>query len=432
VDDEQYVLDDYQSDEEKGSTSSKETGGPFDGLSTETLALLGKLGSTAAKAPEEDELDDELKIFYCSRTHSQIMQFVTELRRVDLPSTIGEEHVGGDAGKMNVPTETLKHLSLGSRKNLCINPKVSTLGSVASINERCLELQQPKTSPEHKCPFIPRKENQTLVNDFRDHAIAKIRDIEDLGKLGKTLGICPYYASRLAVKPSEIVTLPYQLLLQKSAREALNISLKDHIIIIDEAHNLMDAIANVNSITLSLTHLQSSLAKLIAYAQKFKNRLKGKNRAYVAQLIRLVSSVIEGLQNSSSATTQKDGTIAMETLMAGKGVDQINPHKLSRFLHESKLARKVEGYTSHQGSELKNGSARALGGTPVLLHVQNFLLTLMNPSDEGRMFFNKQGNEVCLRYTLLDPTNHFRDLVEDARSVILAGGTMSPVKPLHP
>lgn len=98
----------------------------------------------------------------------------------------------------------VKHLPLGSRKNLCINPKVSKLGSATAINERCLELQQPETPKDHKCPFVLNKENEALVNDFRDHTLAKVRDIEDLGSLGKKLGICPYYSSRATIKPSEV------------------------------------------------------------------------------------------------------------------------------------------------------------------------------------------------------------------------------------
>ena len=72
-----------------------------------------------------------------------------------------------------------------------------------------MELQQPDTSKDDKCPFIPNKENETLVNDLRDHTLAKIRDIEDLGKLGKKIGICPYYASRAIIKPSEVRSIRY-------------------------------------------------------------------------------------------------------------------------------------------------------------------------------------------------------------------------------
>ena len=154
---------------------------------------------------------DHVKIFFCSRTHSQLAQFVQELRRVDLPEVSWA--VEKDTSKEVGPEDkvVVKHLPLGSRKNLCINPKVSRLGSAPAINERCLELQQPDTSKDHKCPFIPNKENETLVNDFRDHTLARIRDIEDLGKLGKKIGICPYYASRATIRPSEVRPIKHPL-----------------------------------------------------------------------------------------------------------------------------------------------------------------------------------------------------------------------------
>lgn len=191
----------------------------------------------------------------------------------------------------NPQIEDLKHVTLGSRKNLCINPSVNKLGSLTAINEACLELQQPSTAKEHKCRFLPNKDNQPLINDFRDHTLATIRDIEDMGALGKALGICPYYASRSAAKPAEIVTLPYPLLLQKSAREALKLSLSGHVVIIDEAHNLMDAIAGIQGVEVTLMQLKRARAQLGVYLQKFRNRLKGKNRVYVAQVVRLIDSL---------------------------------------------------------------------------------------------------------------------------------------------
>ncbi len=147
---------------------------------------------------------DEVKIFYCSRTHSQLTQFAHEIRRVSLPPLSWAHTAEGPSIKEPDDQVVVKHLPLGARKNLCINAGVAKLGSATVINERCLDLQQPNTPKDQKCPFIPNKENETLVNEFRDHTLARIRDIEDLGMLGKKIGICPYYAARSTIKPSEV------------------------------------------------------------------------------------------------------------------------------------------------------------------------------------------------------------------------------------
>ena len=150
-----------------------------------------------------DDYEDELKVFFCSRTHSQLSQFVGELRRVRMPPLVPFEDETGNS-KDDEVTEHIKHLSLGSRKNLCVNDEVSKLGSVTTINERCLELQKPSNPKDVKCKYLPSKEKEALLNEFRDHALAKIRDIEDMGQLGKRIGVCPYYASRGAILPSEV------------------------------------------------------------------------------------------------------------------------------------------------------------------------------------------------------------------------------------
>lgn len=172
---------------------------------TQPLILYRRLGLIFKPQEKEDLLPiDDVKIYFCSRTHSQLAQFVQELRRIDLPELSWVAEKNDSKERKPEDKVVVKHISLGSRKNLCINPKVSRLGSAISINERCLELQQPDTSKDQRCPFIPNKENETLVNDFRDHTLARIRDIEDLGSLGKKIGICPYYASRATIRPSEV------------------------------------------------------------------------------------------------------------------------------------------------------------------------------------------------------------------------------------
>ncbi|KAL8909198.1 MAG: hypothetical protein Q9207_000372 [Kuettlingeria erythrocarpa] len=423
-----FLPEDYNSDDE-----TEEPAAPVDrrgAISVATTELMQRLGEPTRLTKEDADTEppDELKVFFCSRTHSQLSQFVSELRKVQLPSAPWVELETGTSSMGGQRQQAVKHLPLSSRKNLCINTRVATAGSTTAINERCLELQKSSISHEKKCTFLPKRENQALVNDFRDHTLAKIRDIEDLGALGKRMGICPYYSTRASIRPSEIVTLPYQLLLLKSAREALGISLKGHIVVIDEAHNLMDAISSMHSITVSQSQLHRCQSQLRIYLQKFRNKLRGKNRVYVTQIVRLIDSVIQCVAKMASANHSKESLVGVSDLMSGKGVDQINLYKLVRYLNDSKLARKVDGYSEFAAENGREVSDSGTTSTPVLTHVQGFLGTLMNPAAEGRFFLERdESNAVGLRYLLLDPTFHFKEVVEEARTVILAGGTMSPM-----
>ena len=110
--------------------------------------------------------------------------------------------------------------------------------------------------------------------------------------------------------------------------------------------------------------------------------------------------------------------------MADKSIDQVNLFKLMHYMQESKLARKADGYTEHLQEQMEKDKKTL----PVLMHVQAFLSTLTNPSAEGRFFCEAVENDSVLKYVLLDPTEAFKDVVEDARAVILAGGTMSPME----
>ncbi|EXJ59766.1 chromosome transmission fidelity protein 1 [Cladophialophora yegresii CBS 114405] len=410
----EFMLNDYDSDRETTSHLSI----PNDGFSSATQALLDKLQAPAKKEVEEGK-EDRLKIIFCSRTHSQLTQFVNELRRVKPPSSIPADPE--EAAPESHIEEGVKHLTLGSRKNLCINPKVERLSSTTAINEQCLELQKPGIPKDKKCPFLGSKDDMERVEAFRDRVVADIKDIEDMGKLGREMELCPYYASRSAITMAEVLTLPYPLLLQKSAREALGVSVKDNVVIIDEAHNLIDAIAATLSTSLRLSQIEQAVQQVTAYAMRFKARLKGKNRVYVMQVIRVLNSMTDCLRATTFKPSSPETTLTAAQLMSGKGVDQIKPHKLLHYLHESKLCHKVDGYAESQSNDQDTYSKG------VLIQFQNFLAVLMNPDEEGRFFASRHDKDVSVRYTLLDPREHFRDVVENARAVILAGGTMSPM-----
>ena len=54
--------------------------------------------------------------------------------------------------------------------------------------------------------------------------------------------------SRIAFSFFQIVLLPYSTLLHRMTRDSCGIKIKDNIIIIDEAHNLLETINNIHSL----------------------------------------------------------------------------------------------------------------------------------------------------------------------------------------
>jgi chromosome transmission fidelity protein 1 len=71
--------------------------------------------------------------------------------------------------------------------------------------------------------------------------------------------------------------------------------------------------------------------------------------------------------------------------------------------------------------------------------VETFLLSLTEANEDGRILIvaelgpfeaDKDTHSklrISMRYILLNPAEHFGSVVQEARSIILAGGTMAPV-----
>jgi chromosome transmission fidelity protein 1 len=151
------------------------------------MHLLSRTGMLPKETPKEDDIvGAPVKIFYCSRTHSQLSQFSGEVRKVHVPPPYSSAEDGGASPLATTELEeSVKLLSLSSRKHTCIHEGVRKLGTIGAVNDRCMELQQSKTPKDQKCPYLPKKEDQVLVEQFRDQALAEVRDIEDLGRLGR-------------------------------------------------------------------------------------------------------------------------------------------------------------------------------------------------------------------------------------------------------
>ncbi len=254
-------------------------------------------GSGDSCDEEEEDADDVNdfdclpQILYCSRTHSQISQFVNEIKKSSFRG--------------------IRCVVLGSRRNLCINPSVKRLHTDSAISEECLRLQRTKKSvAKSEKSSLPSvgvgvgvKASRRTSNDRRSSADTSTcrfhnqgekdlmevilngpRDIEDLVTVGHDLHSCPYYASRKAVRFAQVICMPYSMLMSAEARVSLGIRLRGNVVVVDEAHNLVEADNEMHSAEIWADDLRNSIFALSSYLERFRTVLYGRNVYYISLL----------------------------------------------------------------------------------------------------------------------------------------------------
>ncbi|XP_060224227.1 ATP-dependent DNA helicase DDX11 isoform X2 [Meriones unguiculatus] len=415
---EELVLAEYESDEERRASRVDE---------------------------DEDDLEEEhiTKIYYCSRTHSQLAQFVHEV----LKSPFGKE---------------TQLVSLGSRQNLCVNEDVKNLGSVQLMNDRCMDMQRIKheksrpggDKPKRRrqkiqtsCPFYNHEQMQLL----RDEILLEVKDMEQLVALGKEARACPYYGSRFAIPAAQLVVLPYPMLLHAATRQAAGIRLQGQVVIIDEAHNLIDTITDIHSTEVNGSQLCQAHSQLLQYMERYGKRLKAKNLMYIKQILYLLEKFVAVLGGSELKS--------INDFLFQSQVDNINLFKVQKYLEKSMVSRKLFGFTERFGvvlpslpasqnrnldgfqhfmkslqsgpteDSLEEGQATAPRAASPLMHIEAFLAALTTANQDGRVILSRQGSvgQSSLKFLLLNPAVHFAQVVKECRAVVIAGGTMQPV-----
>lgn len=143
------------------------------------------------------------------------------------------------------------------------------------INETCLQLQRKKTTVKKEkdlkrskvassCPFIPGDQKLLMAE-----ILTNVQDIEEITQRGQESNTCPYYGSRKSLQNGQLILVPYNSILHKSTRDSLGIDLKGNILIIDEAHNLLDAIEGMHSSLITGKNLLHCYSQLSQYQKRY-------------------------------------------------------------------------------------------------------------------------------------------------------------------
>eukprot|EP01138_Halocafeteria_seosinensis_P015253 gb/GECG01015568.1/.p1 GENE.gb/GECG01015568.1/~~gb/GECG01015568.1/.p1 ORF type:complete len:656 (+),score=62.15 gb/GECG01015568.1/:1-1968(+) len=355
------------------------------------------------------------KIVFSSRTHSQLAQFIEELRKTPY-------------------SDRIRTVTLAGRKQLCVNENVQSLGDESAITEKCLELKDSKQSKgavddnsAKGCPYL----NSQRIAIAGDKFLSQPVDIEDMKGMGASASVCPYYASHKAVPLADVVLVPYNLLLNSSARGSLDVQLDRSIVVIDEAHNLESAVYSCYESAIDVLALRALQTHINAYHERYKSRLGGKASSLCLQIDSFMCSLIPYLDDLSQQQ-HVTKTLRVSDFIQQANLEHINPWTMVRSMRSTQLSRKLRGFTRWYRQKFADSLSREdykkFSRGNAIVAFQNFLEVLCQEVENARISIRpKQDSTIELKYFLLDASGPLKPIVDQCRSLVLTGGTMHPI-----
>lgn len=356
---------------------------------TGTGKSLALLASTLSYMEKDTSIS---RVYYTSRTHAQLKQVVSELRK--LP---------------HFP----KMSTLGSRKKLCIYPPVR---GAPDINAQCKEIER-----HGGCPYDRVKGE---IPYFSISGACPKFDLEDLITFGQEHQMCPYYISKKMAASAELIVCPYNYLLSPGKNLPVTNSC---IVVFDEGHNIDSMCREETSFVMSYKNIMiiqndaarappsSSYAHIFAFARKLAtgwlNFLITKRREYE----RIVNP-----QQTQYLLRESYQQLISEW---GFNVDEYSREAARLIEWAVKIEADPAAYKDYLTIPLV---AFAEGIAPVLKmitssNVDDFRVAFM----PGENFENDHLAVLCMRPSIL-----FHTVSKKARSVIIASGTLEPFESL--
>lgn len=159
----------------------------------------------------------------------------------------------------------------------------------------------------------------------------------------------------------------------------------------------------------SCTHRQLSLANdlLHTYYERYRSRLgdiNGSNLRSLLSLLQALLAFLTSVQRKRREEQQKEdkssSILNVNEFLVESRIDQFNLFQLLRFVDQSNLIRKLNGFAEMQRKQTvdmteltKNNALASASPTNPLYPLRNFLESLTNPSSSGRVTLSCSGVE---------------------------------------
>ena len=232
------------------------------------------------------------------------------------------------------------------------------------------------------------------------------------------------------------------------------------MVVFDEAHNLSSALSEIHSPRVTRDMLALSLRQLEAYHARYADRLSSLSHSFLIHLQTVLRALLAVLTSPPPALGRVS-VLRTDAFLRLLRVEDINLFDLLRFVAAKRILFKLNGFVdrmrgeeregggksegegggksgNESGGKSESGGKREIGGKGVseglapISHfpaVLAFIGALTSDSEDTKIVVDC-GDTPFVQLLLLNPESHFETIIQDARSVIITGGTLQPVS-LH-
>lgn len=313
-----------------------------------------------------------------------------------LTSRHTQHHIAIETLKLIRQKHKLKFsvIDLLGKKHMCARGEAKSLFT-GQFHEYCTSLRE-----NDSCTFYLNFRKGAEPSPASKSVIAEISSepthSEDAVEISKKRGVCPYEVCALASRNAAVIIADYFSIFNPTVRENFlkrnSKSIADSIIIVDEAHNLPGRMREMLTERISTIAIERAMKEADKWAEP-------DIKEFLSTLQRLLGSL---------ASESPERTLEKEQLL--KPLGDVNK-AIERMSAVADYVRESE-QQSFIGS------------------VSDFLAAWQRGDDGyARILATREGPNgivVTVSYQCLDPSIETKKVIEDAHSVILMSGTLTP------
>ena len=218
--------------------------------------------------------------------------------------------------------------------------------------------------------------------------------------------------------------------------------------IFDEGHNIVSSILDIYSPKITIEMINHSIQQLQSYYDRYKDRLASQSHSYIIHLLFILKQFVSILTVSRVSTVSTVSTptstptptptstpastptpappstqvFSTDRFLQVLQLGGINLFDIVHFIQSKRIMYKLNLFVDSSNPQQNETSAS------YFQHILSFITLLTSKKEDSRIIVHiDTSSSSYLQFLFLNPATYFNDILNECRSVLIAGGTLQPV-----